>query len=189
MVRQDPATLRVNTEIINAHMDDEHYVRVIYPQDMVIDTGASGLGPPTRETYQLNDHYVALPKLGSPTVLFKFQVPGQWKNGVVQSTLYYTGDTSSTASMILRMRGKRSKMGTNLPTMGVAADSFFNNPQIVGPATAGDKLSVLWPAALGVTQEWKTLHFFVNRNPADDYTGVVHLLEFVFRYLPLRHEV
>lgn len=186
--RADPHSLVVNQRIVEAHVNSEHYIRWVYPRDMHPEVTASGLGVPTYGELSTHDHFLEIPDAGTPTFLFKMARPEQWKAGLVELTVFYTGSASSTAAITMRCRAKRSKVGTALATLPVAtpplADGFLPMP---GPTTAGDQLSSLWPAYLPITAEWLMMKFWMNRNPADAYTGTVRILAARLRYIPGQH--
>lgn len=183
--RVDPESQRHNNRVLGEHMDSEHYIRWIYPNDIHPDSG-SGLGLPAFSDSTLRDYWIMLPDTGTPGVVWKFARPEQWLLGRVETILYYSNSTNSTANISTTLRGYTIKVGTNNTTMTAG---LSQNGTFAGQATAGLVGSFTYAGYLVVTREHVLLSWSLARNVADANTGNLRILAVRHRYIPDQHEV
>lgn len=180
--RLDGRSIQQNFLVTSQHMDAEHYIRWLFPVDMFIEKDTS------RSFSALRENYIVMADAGGtePRVHWDLPTGLQWLQGQVETIIWYSGSTASTANFSLTLRAYKEKVGVNVTSMTAAFSAAQSMP---GPAAAGDLLSVTRTQYLPITQEHPMSSWVLNRNVADANAGDLWIFAVRHRYIPDRHEV
>lgn len=181
---QTKRDLQVNLGIVEDHVNDNHYVWRLGPQDFnyLDNTTYTRIGTSALHTA------IAFPDGITSQAFCEKHRPAYWIQGNLRLTIYYTGDTASTNNS--SMGGKVSPVaaGGNLDTGGTT----LTTTSAAGPAVIGDEKSLTFIDLIPVDASHRHIAIAIRRLGAvgnDTYAGEFLLTQVVAEFIPVGQQL
>jgi hypothetical protein len=176
---QDRRDLQTNLGVIEDHINDNHYLWRLGPQDFGYLDGASLTRIGTNALHTA----LAFPDGATTQAFAEKHRPAYWIKGNIRVTVYYTGDTASTNNSRVSGRASAVAAGGNLDTAG----TVFTAVNTPGPSVVGDEHSFQFADLIPVDASHRHIALKITRvggDAADTYAGDFLLTQVVVEFVP-----
>lgn len=176
-----------NYNVINQHVDDDYYVIDFYPEDFELSGNATiGSVAATLVSLPAANEQVVVAQLTEGSICeFKFKLrPRQyWVKGNLETTIYYTGDVSSTNNIRLTEVVHDYAIGDDISS----TTAFSVVETTAGPSTAYFLKKYTMTNYFPYSRENEIINYRIVRfsgHAADTYTGDVFIVAIKIRLVP-----
>lgn len=123
---------------------------------------------------------VAFPNAAASAIYMTIRKRSMWvAGGELQVTIFYSGNTSSTATIDLTLGASERTLGDNI----AAAHSLTQLDSIAGPASQPALLSHTFSSNLTVGGGGEYLSLAISRDATDNYGGICYITGVDLKYL------
>lgn len=177
----------LNVKTIEAHIDDDYYVRDLFPTDFSLtgsaatpSTGAVLVSLPAGSE---KIDVIQFSEGNTDEVKATFRSRQYWEKGNVEFTIYYSGSLGSSNNIRWSLRGYSHAVGED-----ITATTIISSDEVTpGPSTAYYLSKYTFSTYLPFSREKELMNIKILRisgNAADTYTGDAYLVMVKARLVP-----